>query len=1508
MDEPRTTEDDGQNVPAGQLPAEIKSWTAGDVRQWILGLSSVDSECADALYNQKITGESLLLLDKSDLKDVGIELGPSKIIIHKRDELIKLKEEQLNAPGTQSGGKCKPYPFIRFHEAYRYRENSSLDVPESGPSNLIEPCHEFKAYINTENATKDGKMKKFTDEVIRFGAACMNCRSNGTIHFGVGDKPDYTHGQILGTSVDDTEAFGNALIDAIEGHFEHKHVEAAKRCIKPPRFVEVLRPDMTSAEKYVIEVDIEPASTVCEESFYSINNMDTRKSRKKKQREANDNAKECKFFYIRDGSSSVDLFAQDTSNRRMEKYNKYVAEDIPKNSTMRKEAEEKHLTVVKNSVQGSKLCEMITGASHSLDKSHFERYVLVANKSHPVQLESLAFLREMDLTAVLDFDPESEEKGLKQFFEDRNTNVHTPAEYKITEAVEDLARKLKLTRITSWVFCNGVTNREDPSDIDSWLTMKGSSIRDVISFLCRGEVLPPKKFLVIFLLLSDVCGNKDPMLEAFNMFLQELRGTGQVLCICENERSFLCWRDLIETRYGVNISERCIYKLSFAEINGTVLSLWSNNRRSIRFLPCGGGSKVIFTKKVEGSLDTLSVLCVNQCDGGSDDKALIEERFYKGGKVSWWNFYFSEQPGSMPFIKRDKFAYILETIIPDLCSLRKACVLFNVQHLPGCGGSTLAMHVLWELKDKFRCAVLKDKTADKTEIARQVVQLLTYETTKQSPPLPVLLMIDDFEDKNTVCDLQQTIEEECLKKILGFKSPQVIILNCMRAEVWEQTEATANTVFIGNKLSEQEQRLFQTKLEEIEKIYKNAETFYGFMILKKNFSPDYIRGVAKNTLKNFNLHHKQAQLIAVMFLLDFYGNSAKLSVPLCETFLGLQTQSNSTSCKVEDGFGKFATILTRCVVQAKVVFEAVRVFHPSMAEHCLDELTHTYSVSKAEIINLLLTEDKFYECIQGKEKLMQDVHNMLVRRCLSWFSPLIEAISNETPGSEETVLFNAAKRFEKHAVIAQLLSRYHYIKKKNFTEAKEWAKQARELEKDNSYICDTSAQVLKHELRHAITNDKDDPIKPHSLGRYLKMAESATDAFRQTQAIAKKENAQRLQSKGDYSPYNTAGCLGEVQVGVIVIELLEKIPVFSLDQIRQNILSRVLSGSLKIQNVCANDTLKHKHVNYYHVLQEFTEFLSNLKVNIRKQFDFLDCFFVNLGQFFDQKDIREARTQQELFSCFKRYVDFFCKTDASDLIRNKNLHDMLKARTFLEKNKADTYSGLLQYLSKTNSGPIMENIVCQYYRIRKICCSLRDDVNLIYACVVLSVVKPESQHKMPYNELIRVLGSVLGRPIPQSENLAVHFIAVVLLWPDRHSVGITTGKLRSYLSQLKSTFTNEMKSVYNGKRPVAHFYLGKKQGYDRLICRKDIEKCVEPDQNTFQWENGKIWKHGGVRQLLYRVEGEVKDNYILADTADPEVKVEVSPLFKKLLTGRGGHRVSFFVGFTIKGPVAIDIE
>lgn len=257
-----------------------------------------------------------------------------------------------------------------------------------------------------------------------------------------------------------------------------------------------------------------------------------------------------------------------------------------------------------------------------------------------------------------------------------------------------------------------------------------------------------------------------------------------------------------------------------------------------------------------------------------------------------------------------------------------------------------------------------------------------------------------------------------------------------------------------------------------------------------------------------------------------------------------------------------------------------------------------------------------------------------------------------------------------------------------------------------------------------------------------------------------------------------------------------------------------------------------------------------------------------------------------------------------------------KTRQYLEKTSADSYSGLLKFFSKEDNesqktAENIERIVDLYSKLQKGC--LEDTVNFIYANIVLSKFRPESRFLWPYEKLLKRLRETLESHVPLRCSLALHFIAVMMLWPETNSKlsgEDFSDRLGSYVSQVRSSFSNEMQPpVCNGMKAVVHFYLGKGTGYDRLITQMGIDTCVGSQQTTSgKLQNGKIWANEKVQNMLHRATGRISKNVIMADTSNPNMQVEVSPMFKSQLCGDLGDRVSFFVGFSMNGPVALDIQ
>uniref|UniRef100_A0A672KR46 Uncharacterized protein n=2 Tax=Sinocyclocheilus grahami TaxID=75366 RepID=A0A672KR46_SINGR len=744
-------------------------------------------------------------------------------------------------------------------------------------------------------------------------------------------------------------------------------------------------------------------------------------------------------------------------------------------------------------------------------------------------------------------------------------------------------------------------------------------------------------------------------------------------------------------------------------------------------------------------------------------------------------------------------------------------------------------------------------------------------------------MTDRFQDIRNVLTLQHQIEEECLNQYIFSKSPQVIIVNCMRVDSCEPTEATGDAVCIPNYLSENELKLFEEKMEEFKKTNRNTETFYVSMIAD-NFSPGYIQRVVKNTLKDFNFQHKHAQLFAVLVLLHVYSKNALLSVSTCEEFLGLQTKAES--CKVEDAFEKFSSLLKRSTVVSKVTFEGMMVIHSRIAQHCLEELSASHGVTKAQIANLLLTTDLFYEKTPEKLKFMQDVQDMLMTRQYSakhedfFFSRLIQDIMKETPGMEETVLLNAAECLREEEAIFQLLARYYCIKKQDFTKAMVWVKKAKDHSREDSYISDTVSQVLVFE-------DNNDPIKPDSLDRFLTLAESVAEACKNTQQTPKEEAATETQEQTDYNTYNTAGHFGELQTAATVIEILQKIP-FKAGFTYSNWLTQVLLGKIIIKDLSKeNPGLELKQ--YCDDLQKHERFLLQLKDTMKQHFVFFNNLFVNLVPLSAGKDKQNDLTKCKVSSYFQQYTELFCELDKNkDVNRTVNVEQM---RQFLESNKGDSYAGLLEYLYKEDSASTLEEIIQMYNFILKSKeARLMDTVNFIYTNVILAKVEPKSRYIMPYQDLCNLLNKTDGSILP------LYYIKVLLLWSTNNNCD-----LQDLVSKMKESYSTELKPWSSGKKAAVHFYLGEKKGYDGLIFHREINSGSEQNIST-QWDDENIWRKMNESKKLCRVSGKIANDLI-------RVKgVEVDPIFRRQLHKESDKSVTFFIGFSINGPVALDMK
>ncbi|XP_077124306.1 sterile alpha motif domain-containing protein 9-like [Ranitomeya variabilis] len=1570
------------------LPADVDDWTKDHVKLWVTGKLKLDSADADILYNEHVTGMILRILTKKDFCDMGIKQGPAAFLVNGQKALTTQSKEvkqksssivcgqqaaQNNVTPSSKTEKnlvktegnlhnelgnldvissdkvnrvrVTPYPFDTFTESKSYTQYHLLPS-ESGTFNYIDPIHEYKEFTNTQNATEEDKKMKFCNEIFKFASACMNARTNGTIHFGVRDKP---HGQIVGVPIDNTETFVKYHDEMIVKYFQETQLHLVKNCIRPPRFVSVLHEQNTQSDLVVIEVDVVSDIAYCGSQIFSIFQYiyeDKKKDKKKDEDQSKEWRKSKELYcFLRDGGSS--------KKKNVEEL--YFA--MKSRDENRKRAEDRSKTKQKcNQVDGSKLANLLTGNRGSLDNSYYKWFILVVNKCPKFQEQDLCFIQELNWFAILDFDPESVTNGLcKVYKQNRKPNLHFPHQYqKMENLTQENIEDLKLYQQPSWIFCNGRHDLEgpeyEPLKYNLWHKEKADDVRNLISIFAKKDIMERGKFLVVFLLLSTVEDPLDPMNEVFRAFYQKLKRMEDILFICKNKETFQRWKDLQAGMISEEeMEERCIYNLGNEELNGTILRLKSTTRSASRFLPSHSGSTTILLRKDEDLMTSLDILCVNECQDTEieSDKSKFqellkdrEEHFYRGGKATWWNFYFSSKNYTGPFIKRDVQTTLKEQIESwSNCGKPISVKIITLFHHPGCGGTTTAMHVLWELRKTFRCATLNRKTDNFSDIAKEVATFSVYGSPSRSEFYPVVLLVDEFEDEESVSILQNNFQSAIAERYIRHEKPVVIIVNCVRSQNPELSAKSypTNSVALTNKLSKQEQRAFKRKLDEIEKNHENPEHFYSFMIMKTNFDKTYIENTVRNTLKGLKEASKTTQLISFIALLNKYVKHSTISVSMCEEFLGI-TAVNSTWLQesIEDIIGSYATIFIRTEVEEYGRYEGLRIIHPLIAQQCIEELKNTYHIQQSNIMLGLLQTNVFHDAGIGREILTQNMQSMLVTRHRkehgyesdTLFSPLIEEIyKDEGSLNVETVLKEGTIRFRQNPFICQALARHFYIREKNFTDSFDWAKKAVRILPSNSFILDTLGQIYKSQLKakmEAITEDN--PISPEELDVLLKMASNASETFEECQEQTEKSEKERSECEKSnsrhYGVYNTAGYLGQIEVCLYTVDVLLYIPWFkSNDKLSRKHLKQFLSGRWDI----SVDNVSEDYEEFNHVLGEHRPFLMKLKASLKKAFAFFQDYFVYMKQKTVNKESTEFKTRVKVSEHRKKYIDQFYDQDLMQIISEKDQKkksDLLckeEYRAGLEQYKADKFSGIMEYLTDHGKDvKKMESIVKAYtYLLEKSTHESeiisRDKQNCILANIVLHCISPKSAEIKPVETLEKYLTDIMRNIGLHHKYPEPYFLASLLFWPQNlQKLDSKSEHIGDYVIAMKQSFRGNYRHMFRAKQPVAHFYLGKEAGLNRLIHKGKIDRNFPQlplsDLNSL-WQSGDIWKEKKIEELLLLVHGVVKEDDMIYVERSNATDIPVRPVYLgKLRSGKSIERVTFYLGFSIDGPIAYNIE
>ncbi|OCT63183.1 sterile alpha motif domain-containing protein 9-like [Xenopus laevis] len=1386
-------------------------------------------------------------------------------------------------------------PFDKEVDNFKYVKNNVLS-PETGAIDLIEPCHEYKSLSTAAKLDRLRLGTKFAYEVLRFGCACLNTRTNGTIHFGIVDSKEdksYQHGQIVGIPVHDKDWFVDAL-DCIEKVFTQN--DAARDCIRPPKFIEVIERDCEE-QRFVIEVDIVPDFNLVKGKAFQV-------GLPKFNGKSNKVLLEKKAMYRRVGAKSEPVLEDDMVQ---------FIQGLQDVDLKRQRAESKrNCDIMPPENLGRKISVLLTNGKQYLDDSL--RYILVTNECEENNLKHINFLMRMRILCVFDFDPDSDSRGLCSTYKKHHaTNIHSLKSFSTESGLstKELKKNLSMVNQTTWIFCNGRSNYrggDETCDENTWIRTKRKYLKKVISLFCD-EILPKGYFTVIFLLLSRV---EKPIVETFQEFYTELNGVENIMCIAENKEHYEKWASLAQVSCPKEILEqRSVVGMQLSHLDATVQSLFPFSCKNRR-LPVSTKGVCVLETPDEERMHTLEILCENECSDLNVDSLTeqqiqeIESTFYRGGKIRWKHFWLAEQKKCEDIIHRDACVEV-EDILENILHanlIRIPVARIKVVHHPGSGGSTVARQILWKKKKYLRCAVVKP-SCSVSMVCEHAIRLREYDETEVNQCLPVLLLIED-RDEEYIDDLRDE-----LTKAMACKKPCFILLSCKRSNCPEMQYKSSPlaTVAITHKLSDKEKNEFAAKVKTLEKQFR-PEFIITFVLMSKEFEARYVTDFVEHVMLGVEQSSDVTRLMTYVALLNSYVENSFLSLSHCEAFLGLDAHTKGQSELRQHNFNSCLSEQARLIfielVEPMSWISSIHIIHPLVAKEVLKQLSGNCPQSK--IAMDLLGENVLFTHRFGREEFLRFTRDLFFRRHKisrgdtvdTFLSPLIEHVLEIEPEKQKAIdLLKAAyERFDKDPLFAQQLARLHY-KYEKFEDAKKWVEVAKEQLND-SFILDTEGQLYKHWVNSLLS--KNSNVNLDEVVNVIEMALKSMDCFRAEQRAAKSE----------MDIINNSGYFGEVEVGCRLLKLLSTLEIFppTKNGVNRELLQYLLTDH--IPDIVRkpwyrfHNRLKGLHKNIYNALAWISEELSYF------QTDKID----------DDKQtvVEESRRNPHtwLMGRTKVFAEFFISQllPSSDESESQALLNTFFRKMYIFKLGGGSPTAILSLRSDKKGHSAEEKlseILTLYEGISEP--GGLDDIDLInyIMChIVLGCESPGSPRLLSLQRL-RDLSKRF-----QSKNksfpASAYFLLLLLFWPDnlvdREDDAGKDQILNIALQTLRRLQEIRIKNVpVRKKRTNVLFFMGHGPGLLKLLHRHQVEKLMKGPVNEWRlkWAYGIMVKSENAQRLLKTVSGWTEDGKVYVQGYSKQQRYEVVVLNQSSVP-HGSENVTFYLAFSYAGLIAYDLK
>ncbi|XP_064611780.1 sterile alpha motif domain-containing protein 9-like [Liolophura sinensis] len=1455
----------------------------------------IDQEFISVVQNENIDGEVLFEMTQDEIND----LFPAMSFGYKKKLFLLSKHEGRSRLSSDSPEReeFEEEFLAEFNKATKpttsYRRYGLIRDKCKSVTNLIDRVSRF---VPAQDKTGEDLLSQISMETVRFAAACINSRTNGTIHFGISDE-----GEIQGIAVD-KDRTTSEVKKMLRARIFSDQRTMVDRCVRPPRFVEVIQAE-NDLPLCVVEVDVVPLHSIVgdEAVFLSISNGPRLTKNK---------------------STKLYIFKGDTvSELTGDGIRKYMSEKC-RFSEQRRQEEDTFVNKQKKSRVPNlrdKFIELFCDGTETLDDGIYP--LLLCGKPDEksrrhITAENFHFLKMIEWQMIMDLDDKASKDSLYGVYEEqqgKTTRTLTSDEFdpRLSKESGDRLEEITNSSLPPWMFLNGYALQDQKalSPLD-WKAERFTNFKEVLRHFYTA--IPKDRAVVMILLLSKDYGVMVDILadEIYTKFQDQWIVIAEDGAIADPLKKELLRRNVhkstVENRFLVGIPWKHVSEL-VKQLKGP-----ADEHRCL--LPTSTGAPCHLKEKVKNSLTDIDILSLNQCQESEfqdtpeklqEKQRTEEEQFYKGNEVSWWNFWFKNH-----VCQRKELSKLTHQVKVSLQGdIRGGDKVGRVHlyHQPGAGCTTLSKHVLWDCRSTYRCCIVK-RISEQT--CAQIAKLYAFEEDEN--PQPVLVLIDNFPEEERVDQLHAELEETGRQMAKWGQNCNIFCVMLISYRRGKQTsDHQSQRIWLTHNLHEEELLWFKEKHATLEKHHMenkgvDPNTLIAFNILRENFNPEYISRTVQEFLGGITDIREQTLLKFVSLINSFDVDFKPIPIPCFDPLMVPDSTQRKLLQKKrwESELSSSMKILLvkRPTQGLRGTLQGLRVSNFLLSCEILKKMLLSRQESVVDATLQLLHAPIWKGNDVSLKELKFVIKNLVKKR--AWihggkstkFSPLIEKIREEESFDDAASIMDTVYEKTNDAMVAQQIARL-YIEAENWEKASKYAKDCTRLKSQNSCIWDTYGQVFKRKLKaryektrkeytdvsHQCTKEEREAIRDGF---------KAIDIFRREQTISRTERTMVV--------LNTAGYFGEVQVTTIILDLLRLLSPFD----DKDVLHRFLVES---------DFYPPKVIDSFG--EEICKRLKCLGKDSSEALTFLEEDFLHLkdGSVNDDRKNVHRNNKQKLIALTEHHLSYFGEEEDS-LTANLSSEEAAEFRRRRVKRLVGWSLGKILDASFQENGTRSQQ---QAQELLHQNISSNQQTVFDYKCLIgITLTQSINNENVRYTltDLMKYSQEMFGM-IKESDRveLEAYLYFVMFNWPMEDGQNVNRchlGKLRTAILQWKEAFYKQYPAQREGRpfrrKETTIFHLGNGVELQQYTHYRQL-------QGNHKIRGEKFWTNPETVSKLRILEGTLLHDG--AEVQFPVCSAEGNVSRITIPSGMLIHdkslwnkRVFFCVGFSWCGPKANGIS